>query len=186
MDSCSQSCLNASRHTRSVSLSFVWHLSSVSISLSNLCLALVLIYFAVIQKSFTLVLALVTFNGFFSMSIYSVCFELGVELSYPVGEATSGGMINSLGNFLAFIVVLSITPFLGAKNDQGVINTFYFLGSLLVAGLLLMIFTKQKLKRQGFEKVQTILNSQIRTEDTLGMSQILSVSQVDISTTSNL
>ena len=50
--------------------------------------------------------------GFFSLPIMFISYELLVALTPTIGEAMSCGILNSLANFSAFLMVLAVTPFL--------------------------------------------------------------------------
>ena len=56
-------------------------------------------------KGYFLTLCLVSLNGFFSISVYSTCYEYVVELSPGIGESISGGLINMIGNILGFVEI---------------------------------------------------------------------------------
>ena len=93
-------------------------------------------------------------NGFFSLGIFSVAYELAVELSFPIGEATSGGVINSLANAFSFIQVMILTPFLSNPSTNEVLACFFSLGSILVIALFLITFAKIKYKRRDYEMLK--------------------------------
>ncbi len=58
-----------------------------------------LVYFSIIYKLKVSLYIAVGLNGAACLSINSVMYELGVELTYPeVGEATSSGFINLIIN----------------------------------------------------------------------------------------
>ena len=61
----------------------------------------------------------VMINAFFGMGIYSVVYEMGVEQTYPIGEATSHGFINTLANLFSFIIILILTPILNKQLQYG-------------------------------------------------------------------
>jgi hypothetical protein len=73
---------------------------------------LILLYIAIRLKDGRFMLITVSINGFFSYMVYSVAYEIAVEVSHPVGEASSGGLINTTANVLGFIFVIATTPLL--------------------------------------------------------------------------
>ena len=78
--------------------------------------ALVLIYVALVIKNLPMLYVFVGLNGFVNLSIYSVSYELGVELTYPVGEAMSGGFLNTLASIMAVIFINCMTPILETQT----------------------------------------------------------------------
>uniref|UniRef100_A0A4W5JP96 Solute carrier family 49 member 3 n=1 Tax=Hucho hucho TaxID=62062 RepID=A0A4W5JP96_9TELE len=82
--------------------------TKVNMSLS----ALACIAFSVVSRGQTSVLSGITVAvacslfGFFGFSIYPVAMELSVECSYPVGEATSAGLIFISGQIQSVIYIL--------------------------------------------------------------------------------
>ncbi len=71
-----------------------------------------MVYLAILSRKEVALACAYTLNGALSLSVFSICYELAVEQTFPVGEAASGGLINSIANFIGFIVVLSLTPVL--------------------------------------------------------------------------
>ena len=55
-------------------------------------------------------------NGFFSMGLFSVVFEMCVEQTFPVGEATSNGFINTLSNLFGFCLSIGLTAVLNGGD----------------------------------------------------------------------
>ena len=111
----------------------------------------VLVYLAVLSGSYPWLIACMILNGFFNLGTYSVAYEMGVELTFPVGEATSNGVINSLANIIGFFMVLAVTPILGRQSDSDVWITFLGFEVILIVGALVMGCVKVKLKRSKFE-----------------------------------
>ena len=75
-------------------------------------LALIGVYFAILSRSYPLLTFMIIANGFCCISVFSCAYELGVELTYPIGEATSGGFINTVGNLIGFLILMGLTPIL--------------------------------------------------------------------------
>ncbi|CAB1337304.1 unnamed protein product [Coregonus sp. 'balchen'] len=73
----------------------------------NMCLsALACIAFSVMRNQGIAVAVVCSLFGFFGFSIYPVAMELSVECSYPVGEATSAGLIFISGQIQSVIYIL--------------------------------------------------------------------------------
>ena len=97
----------------------------------------VLVYFSITSKNSTLLYLAVTLNGFSNLGVFSTAFELAVETTYPIGEATSGGFVNFITNIMQFLSILGMTPILKLKTPNSVfISTLI----LLMMPLLAIIF----------------------------------------------
>uniref|UniRef100_W5MTM4 Solute carrier family 49 member 3 n=2 Tax=Lepisosteus oculatus TaxID=7918 RepID=W5MTM4_LEPOC len=86
----------------------------IEVTKINMCLSsLACIVFAVVsqmeQQSYA-VAAVCSLFGLFGFSVYPIAMELSVESSYPVGEATSAGLIFISGQIqsIVFIIVLQL------------------------------------------------------------------------------
>ena len=87
-------------------------------------------------------------NGFANLSINSVMFELGVEVTYQqVGEATSSGFINVLINVFQFIFIMILTPILDAKDKQAVLISMGILIGITLLGVLMTVVAPFDYKR---------------------------------------
>lgn len=113
---------------------------------------MILMYVAIITKNYPFLLVTTGLNGFFNLGIFSLAYELGVELTFPVGEAMSGGFINTIANSIGFIMVLSVTPILNAHREVDVLICFIIFGVLLVIALFLILASDIKLRRSGAEQ----------------------------------
>lgn len=90
---------------------------------------------------------MITANGFCCISIFSCAYELGVELTFPIGEATSGGFINTLGNLIGFLVLMSLTPILNMKNENSVLICNCIFAGIIVLAIICLSLAKIDLKR---------------------------------------
>lgn len=106
-----------------------------------------MVYLSIISRSFAFLIITIVLNGFFALSIFSVAYELGVELTFPVGEATSGGWINTLANLIGFVVVMIMTPILDDADELDVMVCCIMFTAILLIALVILIFTNFKLKR---------------------------------------
>ncbi|CDW84415.1 major facilitator superfamily protein [Stylonychia lemnae] len=130
-----------------------YKLVSIVITLATLG-TYVLTYFAILSKNYGFLMASQVINGFIVIGVFSVAFELGVELSYPIGEATSGGLTNSIGNVVGFILVMIMTPILNSNKQIDVlICSILFIGVLVIA-IILIVITKFELIRSKIDQQQ--------------------------------
>ena len=106
-------------------------------------------YFSIISHSFPFLASMVILNGFFTISSFSIAYELGVELSYPVGEATSNGFINTAANLLGFTSSMILTPILKHHMEQDVLISFIMFAIMIVLAMLFMLKAEIKLKRSN-------------------------------------
>jgi hypothetical protein len=83
--------------------------------------------------------------------MFSICYELSVELTFPVGEAASGGIINSVANLVAFIILLILTSVLSDPTKGDVLLSFIVFGAILIISLIFILVVKVKLRRTEFE-----------------------------------
>jgi hypothetical protein len=71
-------------------------------TLEILCIA-----FALDTKTFWAIVIVVGFVGFFFIPQLPIILELGCELAYPIGEASSSGFLLAGGQLLGFLAVSS-------------------------------------------------------------------------------
>jgi hypothetical protein len=62
---------------------------------------------------------LIGLNGFFSIAMFSVCYEYVALVSPRVGESISGGLINTTANFLGFIFIVLIDYLIDLLDKKG-------------------------------------------------------------------
>ena len=51
-------------------------------------------------------------NGFFTHTVFSTSFELAVELSYPIDETNSCGVVNVISTIWAILTTVVLTAIL--------------------------------------------------------------------------
>ena len=94
--------------------------------------------------------------GFFATAILSLSFEFSAELSFPVAEAASGGLM------LVVVQIFTLVGTIGVDVlvEQGTKTSCYYasgvVGILTVIGLVGFIFTKEDLRRKKVEEMKTI------------------------------
>eukprot|EP00347_Sterkiella_histriomuscorum_P005502 403356370 len=149
----------------SIVLTYFPRYKPTSIVIASLTfLSYMMVHFAIYSQSFAFLVVAIIFNGFFCLSIFSVAFELGVELSFPVGEASSGGLINSVANVIGFVVVFIMTPILNNNQGIDVMICSIIFGVMLLMALSLYVFTDFKLKRAIYEQEQQMKRSQLQQQ----------------------
>jgi hypothetical protein len=109
-----------------------------------------LLYFAIDSRNFSFLLFAVCINGFTSIAILAMAYELGVEVSYPVDEALSASIINTISCTLSFILVISMTPILDIREEIDVLISCIILGSILIVSLIMSYSNKLEFKRSEF------------------------------------
>ena len=89
---------------------------------------------------------------FFQGPLVPLTLEFIVELAFPVGEATSGGLIIMLYEIISLPITLVTSNFLDAKTQTSAYVSFLILGCVAAFGAFIMLFVKEDLRRQKFEK----------------------------------
>ncbi|XP_024086178.1 uncharacterized MFS-type transporter C09D4.1-like isoform X2 [Cimex lectularius] len=91
--------------------------------------------------------------GFFMNGYLTVAYEFTSELTYPVPESTSTGVLNAVGELLGLSMVLVYGMILDYYDD---LITNLSMSSILLVGLVVSLFISGKsLKRHGINKEQS-------------------------------
>merc|ERR1712086_1121214 len=82
--------------------------------------------------------------GFFNLPMFMIGYELAVKqtLYKGVGEALSCGLINLLANFLGFVWIIILTPYLALNTEGHALITIYFNAGMLLVAVIMMLFVK--------------------------------------------
>ena len=114
-------------------------------------MAVLMIGFCAFSYNVYIVLIPVIFLGFFGFPILPICFELGCEVTFPVGEAFSTGLLVSSSQILATIatVVLEFAFTEQTKESSAICFGIFF--ALVVAGMYFLVIMKEEFKRKEFE-----------------------------------
>ncbi len=145
-----------------VELKKTYKLSVIIISILSVA-STVATAFAFTSGSSGLVTASCFVIGFSMIPIMAVGFELGVEVTYPIDESYSTGLLMFAGQFLGIVYVSNcnidinktlISSILITKQGQHgcVVSQLIFVGSLFVS-VVLSFFVKEDLRRQKQEKI---------------------------------
>uniref|UniRef100_A0A8C4Q1I9 Solute carrier family 49 member 3 n=1 Tax=Eptatretus burgeri TaxID=7764 RepID=A0A8C4Q1I9_EPTBU len=106
--------------------------------------------------------------GLFGFSIYSVCLEVGVECTYPVGEATSTGLLFVSGQIQALILILLLqalarplspadSVFVACKGSLMIpydwtVSMLVFAGVCVLASSIFTLLFRAELRRRKAEE----------------------------------
>lgn len=91
--------------------------------------------------------------GLLLMPILPVSYEFGCEITFPIGEAMTGGLLNCGGQIVG-IVEVGIAYLL---SNQPIIVSVMCSTGILIGGFC-MIFVKQELKRTHQDKIKSLIN----------------------------
>ena len=82
--------------------------------------------------------------GFFNLPMFMIGYELAVRqtLYKGIGEALSCGLINLLANFLGFVWIIILTPYLASNTEQHALTTIFFNAGMLLISVIMMICVK--------------------------------------------
>jgi len=111
--------------------------------------------------------------GFASVSILPVGIDFGVELTHPIPESISSGLLMSMGQFFGIIFTIVVSIIITRKGDAGVILGQSIM--IVMAGIaaVLSFFVKEDLKRLKEQK-STIFKGEVKTiEDEITESGLI-------------
>ena len=88
----------------------------------------------------------------FDLAILPVGIDFGVELTYPVAEPVSTGLLMSAAQIFGILLVITCTVLISEYDRKGCL--FSQIGLIIIAcvGLVFVIAQKEDLKRLNFEK----------------------------------
>ena len=91
-------------------------------------------------------------QGFVSLPVMAVAFDFGVEITYPVGESFSTGLLMSAGQFFGIIYTVISSELLEHYNDKGGTYSFLFMSVAALIGTIFSFFVKNDLRRFRMEE----------------------------------
>ena len=74
--------------------------------------------------------------------IMAVAFDFGVELTYPIGESYSTGLLLSTGQFFGIIYTVISGYWIDKKDDFFAKSCYLLLAIACLAGSLILLFLK--------------------------------------------
>ena len=80
----------------------------VTIIFFSITLAIVLVDYTLSVRNFGFIIFASALNGFLTVSVFSVAYELSADLTYPIDETNSCGIINSLASVWAIVFTLGL------------------------------------------------------------------------------
>ena len=89
--------------------------------------------------------------GSASISIIPVGIDFGVELTHPVAESISSGLLLSTGQLVGIVLTIVSSLLITYKGDAGVIWGWVIIITCAGAASLLSLFIKQDLRRRDME-----------------------------------
>ncbi|XP_064393751.1 heme transporter FLVCR1-like [Halichondria panicea] len=103
------------------------------------------------QTNFYLLYIPAVLLGLSMASFLAVAYEYAIEMTYPLPEGTSAGLINA-GSQLFSIVIITIMSYFNSVHMESV--GLWFIVGITALGCLITIFVKPKLRRVNIEKKQ--------------------------------
>lgn len=112
-------------------------------------------------KSFAILIFSCIFLGFFTFPILPLSYELGCEISYPIGESFSTGLLGTSQTITSFILLL-LYSLIFTSNSKLIsyTNIFVFVG-IIVISILIMVIVKEELKRTKAKKNNIIIENKM-------------------------
>jgi hypothetical protein len=107
----------------------------------------------------TLILSML---GFSLTPLVPICYDLGCELSFPIGEAQVTGMLNGGALLWTFVASLFATSAIGFGTEhQSLIIVSLFI-TFIVIGSILFFTVKIDLKRRNMENGNNSISSALK------------------------
>jgi len=108
----------------------------------------VLVFILAQPGRFVILMFVSLFLGFAMTPTLPLTFELGMEISYPYGEAISTGVLLTGANSLAIVIIVVATILVNGGTRENAANALYFLTACMAAAFVIMIFFFGTLKRK--------------------------------------
>lgn len=88
----------------------------------------------------------------FDLAILPVGIDFGVEITYPIAEPISTGLLMSFAQLFGIVTVISCTALVSAFDKKGCVYAQCIMIVLAAVGLVFAILVKSDLKRLNYEK----------------------------------
>ena len=86
--------------------------------------------------------------------IMAVAFDFGVEITYPIGESFSTGILMSAGQFFGIILTITSSELMDKKGRDGAATSYYIMTGFCLFSVVLSMFVKEDLRRYKAEHSQ--------------------------------
>ena len=128
-----------------VTLTHKYKITLIISSIVTLC-SFVVFIFTLSMESLVISCIAIAFVGFVITPILPISYEFGIELTYPIGEAMTGGILNCGGQLIGIIEVgLSY-----ALENQPIIICLICAGGIGIGAVALML-TEENLQRANID-----------------------------------
>jgi len=94
--------------------------------------------------------------GFIVTPLIPLCYDLGCELSFPLGEAQVTGLLNGGAMIWAFIASTFVSTIFGYGTKGSSLTTMGALSMFILGGSILFFCIHMNLKRQSFEQAAKV------------------------------
>lgn len=95
-------------------------------------------------------------QGFVSLPVMAVAFDFGVEITYPVGESFSTGLLMSAGQFFGIIYTVISSELLEHYDADGGTYSFLFMSIAALVGTFFSLLVKNDLRRYRQETIDKL------------------------------
>ena len=114
---------------------------------------MVFLEFLLFKLKITWLTFILTFiYGFVSLPIMAVSFDFGVELTYPIGESFSTGLLMSAGQFFGIIYTIIASELIDKYKDVGGTYSFLFMSVAAFIGFCFSFLVGNDLRRFKMEQ----------------------------------
>ena len=96
-------------------------------------------------------------SGIFTLPLIPLCYEVGVEISFPIDETFSSSIVTVAELIMSIVMNLICSNLITEHGKQGSIDTLYILIGAQSFGFLLALVFKEDLKRYRYEKIRSSL-----------------------------
>lgn len=92
--------------------------------------------------------------GFVATPIVSICYDLGCELTFPMGRVILAGILNCSSLLWAFLLSVFVASVFGFKSESSSILIMGFLTIFIIFSAIFFMFVKIDLKRRHYKSQQ--------------------------------
>lgn len=94
---------------------------------------------------------LIVFAGVFQITSVPLCFELAMEVTYPVSESVPGAVLMAMSNLLSLIIVVGVSVVIGSgyPTKQNALYSVVIIVCISALGLLSILGVRERLRRKA-------------------------------------